>query len=91
MARFTFLLKIQDMAGTFPGMYMMDKLLTLWPSVEFQIGPEHKLVEKQRRIWVINAILFGILPHYCPVNTRTNSFGWGQEGDVLHIINLLRW
>ena len=39
-----------------------DKVEKLWPSVEFQIGPEHKLIEKRRRIWLAQVITLGVLP-----------------------------
>ncbi|HEY8036476.1 MAG TPA: hypothetical protein VIF37_12920 [Methylobacter sp.] len=50
------------LAGWGPGYELIRKLLSLWPSVEIQIGPEHEQVEKQRRIWVINVFVLGVLP-----------------------------
>jgi hypothetical protein len=53
---------IYGMLGIFPTLFLMDKFLSLWPTVEIQIGPAHKLIEKRRRIWISNVILFGLLP-----------------------------
>lgn len=50
------------MTGLFPGFALVDKLKSLWPSVELQVGPEHEHIEKQRRIWVSNAVVLGVIP-----------------------------
>lgn len=48
--------------GLFPSEVLYNKLKSWWPSVELQIGPEHTLTEKQRRKWIANAVIFGVLP-----------------------------
>lgn len=48
--------------GWFPALMLLDKLKTFWPTLEIQIGPEHTLIEKQRRAWVLGAILIGVVP-----------------------------
>jgi hypothetical protein len=48
--------------GFFPAEFLFEKLKSLWPSVELQIGPEHTHIEKRRRIWVANAFILGVLP-----------------------------
>ena len=48
--------------GWFPGLMLLDKLQSFWPAVEIQIGPEHTLIEKQRRVWILWAFLIGIVP-----------------------------
>jgi hypothetical protein len=48
--------------GFFPASYFLDKLRSLWPDVELQIGPEHFLVEKRRRRWLLNFLLLGVIP-----------------------------
>ena len=48
--------------GWFPASSLMSKLEILWPSVEIQAGPEHKLLEKKRRLWMTNAIIIGVIP-----------------------------
>lgn len=48
--------------GIVPAIYLVSKLQALYPSVELQIGPEHKYIEKTRRQWIINSFLAGILP-----------------------------
>jgi len=48
--------------GWFPGLMLLDKLKTFWPFLEIQIGPEHTLIEKQRRAWVTGAALIGVAP-----------------------------
>ncbi len=50
------------MFGSLPAALLMQKLFSLWPSVEFQIGPEHKLVEKRRKAWLVTAAGLGVLP-----------------------------
>ena len=40
--------------GAFPASYIVDKLIKLFPRVEIQIAPEHKLIEKRRRILIAN-------------------------------------
>jgi len=49
-------------AGFFPALYFFNKFQALWPSVEFQIGPEHSLIEKRRRLWLLNFFLVGVAP-----------------------------
>lgn len=48
--------------GLFPAGALIEKLSKLWPSVELQIGPEHTLIEKQRRRWVTGGITLGGIP-----------------------------
>jgi len=48
--------------GIWPAYYLMDKLKSLWPSVEIQIGPEHTYTEKRRRAWILSAFLVGVVP-----------------------------
>ena len=49
-------------AGFSTGFVLMNKLKSLWPSVELQVGPEHEYIEKQRRLWVSNAVVLGLIP-----------------------------
>ena len=49
-------------AGIIPASLIIEKLNSLWPSVEIQIGPEHTFIEKKRRFWLISFLLFGVLP-----------------------------
>lgn len=37
------------LVGWMPAKYILNKLQSLWPTVELQIGPEHVLIEKRRR------------------------------------------
>lgn len=48
--------------GWFPSEILYNKLKAWWPSIELQIGPEHTLTEKQRRKWIANAFILGVLP-----------------------------
>jgi len=48
--------------GMWSAYFLMDKLKSLWVSVEFQIGPEHTFIEKRRRTWILSAVLIGIAP-----------------------------
>lgn len=48
--------------GIWPASMITDKLVTLWPSIEIQIGPEHTFIEKKRRKWLLNVFLIGVLP-----------------------------
>jgi hypothetical protein len=48
--------------GSLPGGILTDKLQSFWPSVELQIGPEHKFAEKRRRIWLLGSITVGLVP-----------------------------
>jgi hypothetical protein len=48
--------------GWFPVLLLMMKAKELWPSVEFQIGPNYTLVEKQRRNILYLIFTLGILP-----------------------------
>jgi len=48
--------------GMWPAFFVMNKLKELWPSIEFQIGPEHLFVEKKRRLWIVSAIMTGVVP-----------------------------
>jgi len=50
------------LVGIWPAFYLMAKLEKLWPSIEFQIGPEHTFIEKQRRAWIAAALLVGVVP-----------------------------
>jgi len=50
------------LVGIWPALFLMDKLESLWPSIEFQIGPEHTFIEKKRRLWISSAILLGVIP-----------------------------
>jgi len=48
--------------GIFPALWLQEWILKLWPSVEFDFGPEHQKIEKMRRnrIGIILSII--ILP-----------------------------
>lgn len=48
--------------GMWPAFYLIDKLKSLWPYVEFQIGPEHTFIEKKRRLWITSAVFTGVIP-----------------------------
>lgn len=48
--------------GLIPSVIWTGKFVELWPKIEFQIGPEHKLTEKQRRKWVTTLFIVGIAP-----------------------------
>lgn len=48
--------------GYFPADLLVSKLRSLWPSVELQIGPEHSLLEMQRRAWIWLAITAFLFP-----------------------------
>lgn len=48
--------------GFVPAGVFMEKLSKLWPSIELQVGPEHKLIEKRRRAWIVGAFLLGVIP-----------------------------
>jgi hypothetical protein len=48
--------------GVWPAFPLIGKLEKLWPSIEFQIGPEHLYIEKKRRVWIATAILIGVVP-----------------------------
>jgi len=48
--------------GYLPAKDITNKLISLWPSIEIQIGPEHTFLEKNRRKWIINAVLLGLVP-----------------------------
>jgi hypothetical protein len=48
--------------GYFPALFFYEKLLSLWPSVELQIGPEHSLIEKRRRRWLFSFLVVGVVP-----------------------------
>lgn len=48
--------------GFFPALFLVDKLCSLWPTVEIQVGPSHKLIEKRRRGWLGSAIVIGVIP-----------------------------
>lgn len=41
---------------------MWWKLLEMYPSVELQIAPDHKLVEKRRRVWLTNIVVLILIP-----------------------------
>lgn len=62
LSYFLFKYFIAFLMGWFPSQILYEKLKKWWPSVELQIGPEHALTEKQRRKWVINAVILGVLP-----------------------------
>jgi hypothetical protein len=48
--------------GVFPGTMLHAHVVTYWPSVEFQVGPPHTHFERKRRLWIMNALLFGVFP-----------------------------
>jgi hypothetical protein len=50
------------LGGFWPAWYFYSKLLSFWPSVELQIGPEHTLIEKRRRRWLFSFFLLGVAP-----------------------------
>lgn len=48
--------------GFFPAMYVHERLVKCWPSIELQIGPEHSWIESQRRRWLSAALIMGVIP-----------------------------
>jgi hypothetical protein len=48
--------------GWFFASYLTGPIERLWPSVELQFGPEHTLMEKQRRTWLAKVAALGIVP-----------------------------
>ena len=48
--------------GIFPASLLTEKLIALWPSIEIQVGPDHTLLEKKRRKWILNVVIMGVLP-----------------------------
>lgn len=48
--------------GLIPGYFLSGKLKELWPSIEIQIGPEHKLIEKKRRNWIAFTLTTCVIP-----------------------------
>lgn len=50
------------LVGWMPAKYLLNKLQSLWPTVELQIGPEHVLVEKRRRQWFIGLGILIVIP-----------------------------
>jgi hypothetical protein len=48
--------------GYFPAKDLIKYLENLWPKVELQFGPEHKLMEKRQRSTVMNVLLIGVVP-----------------------------
>lgn len=57
---------IQSMLGViptyFPSILLVDKISTLWPSVELQLGPNHAQVESRRRNIIYSIIILIVLP-----------------------------
>lgn len=50
------------LAGYVPASFLVEKLLDLWPSVEFQVGPPHKQTERRRRSYVVAITILGVIP-----------------------------
>lgn len=48
--------------GWFPSIWLLSKANKLWPSIEFQIGPQHTHIEKNRRKLISAIFTLGILP-----------------------------
>ena len=48
--------------GFFPASFTVTKLMSLWPPIELQIGPEHTDLEKLRRRWLAAIFITAILP-----------------------------
>ncbi len=48
--------------GASPAIEIVKKLRSLYPNLELQVAPEHKQIEKQRRIWTFNAVTLVVLP-----------------------------
>lgn len=48
--------------GATPAFMLHHHLASYWPSVEFQVGPPHTHFERNRRLWMANAFLLGVLP-----------------------------
>jgi hypothetical protein len=48
--------------GSSVALQIQKKLLSLYPSIELQIAPDHKQIEKQRRLWVYTVITLIVLP-----------------------------
>lgn len=49
-------------SGWFAAWWLLSKAEKLWPSIEFQIGPQHTHIEKRRRCLISAIFTFGILP-----------------------------
>lgn len=62
IAQMFFIYLFYWLLGYIPAGYLVDKLRGLWPSIEIQVGAEHKFIENHRRGWLINIFLLGILP-----------------------------
>lgn len=50
------------MTGLIPADLLYAKLEALWPSVELQIGPEHKQIERSRRKTIAAVFVIGVAP-----------------------------
>ena len=48
--------------GAVPAFELQQKLTSLWPSVEVQIGPEHNWIEKRRKGWLAVAAMVVVIP-----------------------------
>lgn len=48
--------------GWFGSSYLISKAKSLWPSIEFQIGPTHTYIEKKRRNLIYAFYSLGLLP-----------------------------
>jgi hypothetical protein len=64
VARFIFVYLIYYVIGLTPAAIISQFLdpKDLWPSVELQIGPAHKLTERKRRFFLLQVLILGILP-----------------------------
>jgi len=48
--------------GIGPASFLYEKLKSLWPSIELQIGPDHTFIEKNRRSYMALIFVVGIAP-----------------------------
>ena len=48
--------------GFFGAFYLRNWLLSLWPTIEFDFGPEHLNIEKSRRNRILVFITFAVIP-----------------------------
>jgi len=49
-------------AGWGPSSFLVARLAELWPSVEFQVGPAHKHIERRRRSVIAAIVTLGVVP-----------------------------
>ena len=57
-----FVLLVCYIIGYLPSSLFTERFKKLWPNIEFQIGPEHRLMIKRRRTTLIKIFIFVVLP-----------------------------